>query len=245
MRDRTLHGRMRASQCVSMRAPLPRRMLAASLATLLAAMLSSACIPHVSHGPRVEPGTRWNINASLARSTALQDEQLSVQPSVFFGGAHGWVTEGGAAASIGLQVPVLLLPFVLFDEEPLARFVALLTADAYVQPRQATEGGIDFGIGALASSGFAMPYIQVGRAGDGGIFTTQGVGFTYGTFNRVTYWVPSVSLRSTRADGTRKVDYYLGGLVGMRDGYGPGMTRPRQTEWLVTLGVVTEMRRRR
>jgi hypothetical protein len=212
-------------------------------AALLLAV-QTACIPHVPHGPRIEPGTHWNINASVLRSAEFQGEGMGLVPGLWAGASRGWVASSGAAVSAGVQLPVLLLPYVLFDDEAFEVFTHVVVADVYAQPRQAADGGIDFGVGAMVARSFAMPYLQLGGSEDGQVYTTQGVAFTRDYRNRATYWVPALALRSQRADGTRTVDYYVSGAVGryeLHSGFGV----VRRTEGYVTLGVVAALSGRR
>jgi len=175
--------------------------------------LVSACVPHVNHGPRVNPGTRYFVNAAVTHAAELQNENISVLPSVFFGGSRGWVGKDGAALSVGAQVPLLMLPGVL-ERDALQSLLTTSSLDVYGQLQQAAPGGIDYGAGALVSTGFVMPCFQVGRAGDDGFHTTQGLAVTYGDLKRSYYWTPSFSLRAERPDGRRGVDVYLSAGMG-------------------------------
>lgn len=208
----------------------------ALLATLALATAALGCLPQVGHGPRVEPGTSYHITGSLTRSTEVRDhDRLPVLPSIYAGGTHGWVWENGVAASLGLQLP-LLLPFGLFaTDAPFDTFLSLLVADAYVQPARSTDGGLDYGVGAMFSRSIVAPYLQFGQARDGGIYTTQLLAYSYGDFSPYYYWMPALARRATRADGTRTVDYYLRGAVGWPREEIPGCAC--ESVWFISVGV--------
>jgi hypothetical protein len=142
-------------------------------------------------------------------------------------------SEGTTAFSLGLQVPVYLLPFVL-DESALASFLAITYLDLYIQPRRGTLGDVEYGIGTLLSTGVAMPYIQVGKADDGGVYTTQGLAVTHGDLNSATYWMPTIAHRFDRRDEARAVDIYANAAIRLG---GPA------SEWFVGVGLTFELRR--
>lgn len=205
------------------------------------AVMMGGCIPVVPHGPRVEPGTRYSLMASVAHAPSLQDEQFTVAPSLYAGAIHGWAGED-IAGSLAVQLPVFALPFVLLTDEELSQFWRILMADAYVQPVREQPGGIEFGVGSMVSPGMVMPYVQFGTSGDGGIYTTQAMSFTFGSsFSPVMYWVPSVSIRAVRPDGRRIVDFFAQGLVGWRrEDFGA-----TQREWAIAIGALIEFVRPR
>jgi hypothetical protein len=144
------------------------------------------------------------------------------------------------AGSLGFQLPPLALPLVFWDDEPFENFARLVMADGYLQPRRGPPGGLDYGAGALVSTGVVTPYIQFGRDADGGVFTTQAVMIPFDRTRRVIYWMPSVSLRSVRPGGARTVDYYIGAIYGRAEYDFPERT---ETEWAISLGAVMGFRR--
>lgn len=216
-----------------------------SAAALCLALAAGGCVSHVGHSPRIEAGTRWNVTPSAAVSSAdFQDDAFGFMPSLWVGLGHGWVRENGPALYVAGQVPALLLPWAFFStDETMEAFAWMVAGDVYVQPRRAREGGIDAGVGVIASRSLAMPYVQLGRAGDGGFYTTQGFAFTHGEFRQARYWMPGIAIRSERADGRRAVDFYLGAIVGGYDVHTGLATRERRTEWILTFGAVAEIRR--
>lgn len=194
----------------------------------------AACVPHVGHSPRVEPGTRYFISGAIVHSRELQNESFSFIPSLYAGAARGWlVSEGTAAFSLGFQVPIYLLPFVL-DESALASFLAISYLDFYVQPRRGTLGQVEYGIGTLLSTGVAMPYVQVGKATDGGVYTTQALAVTHGDLNSAKYWMPTIAYRFDRREEARAVDIYANAAI--------RLDAP-ESEWFVGFGLTFELRR--
>jgi hypothetical protein len=202
----------------------------------IASLSAAACVPHVSHGPRIQEGNRWFVNAGVTHAQGLQNENASLLPTMYAGGARGWAKDdNGPAFSLGLQLPVYLLPAVI--ESASSRwFLGASFLDLYVQPRRAAPGGLDYGAGALLSADVAMPYVQLGRAGDGGFYTTQAFATTYNALAHVHYWIPEIAFRSERPDGTQGVDFYLSGAVG--DG-----GANHGTEWFFSAGVVADISR--
>ena len=199
-----------------------------------APLVAAACVPHVAHGPRVEPGTRFFIDTGIIHTRELQDESFSFIPSLYAGAAHGWLFADSASAfSLGFQLPLYLLPVVLSASGG-DTFLATSYLDLYVQPRRSVAGRADFGIGALASTGLLMPYIQFGSGADGGFSTTQAIATTHGPLAGALYWLPSIARRHESRDGRRVVHFYLNGGIGLDE---PG------DEWFVGLGVMIEFRR--
>jgi hypothetical protein len=126
----------------------------------------------------------------------------------------------GASASIGVQLPILIAPFFAEDEW-LDALAATSYIDFYVQPLRRSEPGFDWGIGGLASSAIAGPYVQAGRMrpGGSGWFTTQLVLFPItGELTDGVLYMPSVAFRH-RDPGDRTAASFSAGLgLGFQDG---------------------------
>jgi hypothetical protein len=215
------------------------------VAALGCALLAAGCVSHVGHGPRIEPGTRWNVTPSAAISSAnFREDRLGFWPALWVGLGHGWTgSDDGPAVYVAGHVPALLLPWAaIAADETAEAFYKLFAGDVYVQPRRTRDSGIEYGAGVIASYSLAMPYIQVGRSGDAGVYTTQGVAFTRGQFREAVYWMPGIAARSQREDGRRAVDFYFSALLG-RYAWHTGQRTGRVTEWLLTMGAVAEIRR--
>ena len=215
-----------------------------ALVAVLLASSAAACVPLVSHGPRVQPGMRYFINTAVTTSHELQGDNGTPLPTIYLGAAHGWARdEEGPALSLGLQLPLLLVPAAM--ENDALTMLSVTYLDVYVQPQRAAWGGLDYGVGALASPDVAMPYFQLGRAGNGGFYTTQALAFTFDHLNEATYWIPTFAFHSERPDGSRGVDFYVSGAVGRADRDARGNPPNRPTEWYLTAGVLLEFARRR
>ena len=173
----------------------------------LAFLALGACMPVVTHGPRVEPGV--NIGATLGSFVPLCDTCDTALPMM-----SGWFVRYGYAPSpkkpaalIGVNVPWVPV------EEP-------FEADAYLQ---APVGTADFvyGAGALAGTKHVMPYVQVGSTRNGpGLYTTQGFalhgwresGWDVAGEVRPRYWSPTVAYRLQRSEST--LHLYVSGMIG-------------------------------
>lgn len=198
-------------------------------------LLSASCVPHVAHGPRIEPGSRYFISSAVVHASELQNERASLIPSLYVGAARGWVrADSGQAVSVGLQLPIYLMP-VVFGNSGLGTLAATSYLDVYAQPRRAPPGVMDYGVGALLSTGVLMPYVQLGRAADEGVYTTHGAAVTWGALNRASYLLSAVAYRSGRADRSRAVDLFANGAVDLG---GP------DPEWFVGFGVAVEFRKK-
>lgn len=218
-----------------MTASLTRR-----LAAVGAAVLCTGCLPHVMHGPRIEDdGVSGSLSLTLGRNREIGDLETEILPSMYGGVRTSKVPADGdgTAASLGLQLPVLIAP--LFANEDTNAFDVLTATsylDVYVQPMRRRQPGIEWGVGALASTALAGPYVQVGRmrADGGGWYTTQLVVFTIGDdFGDGAYYLPTVVWRYRDQTRTSAANFSAGVGVGALAGSGEDM--------LVTLGVTLEL----
>lgn len=197
-----------------------------------------ACAPTVTHAPRVEPGSVAGIvlgvHPGACDSSCLDPEQPAPALGVFF--RQGWTSadSAGAAFSVGVFVPgVILVPVAELD----------LYAQAPSAPGAPVIGG-----GVLLAADHMMPYLQAGKvARDGsGWYTTQGAAFTSeagGSGVAATYWAPSVAYRLGWGD--HGVHLYLSGGVGRKrtSVYDGGGTRTvSEPLRFLMLGAVLERR---
>lgn len=170
-------------------------------------------MPHVMHGPRIEDdGLSGGLAWSLGRNVQFEEQDPLFTPSVYGGLRLSHVPSAGdgQAVSVGLQVPLLLAPLFWGEDESFRALAATSYADAYVQPMRRSEPGVEWGIGALASSGLRGPYVQFGRdqPDQKGWYTTHLLAFVaddYGPFIREgLLYMPSVAIwsRNARPRGT-------------------------------------------
>jgi hypothetical protein len=200
------------------------RRRAAFPALLAALLLPSACMPHVLHGPRIEDDG-WSGSASLTvgRNFEIGDASTSIVPSLYGSARRSFVSrEGnGPAASIGLQVPVLVAPFFADDSEDGWEVLkATSYVDLYVQPMRRADAGLEVGIGALASTALAGPYLQVGRLnGTGsGWYTTQLIVFPVGDdAPDAALYLPSIAYRAREADSGSAASFSAGLGIAFQD----------------------------
>lgn len=220
-----------------MRAALARRSF---IAAVLAAVLFTGCMPHVMHGPRVEDdGLSGSLSLTLGRNREIGDLESRILPSLYGGLRRSWVPADGTgvAGSIGIQLPLLLAP-ILADDDPNG-FDALLAtsyADIYIQPSRDLEPGFETGIGVLASTALAGPYVQAGRmsATGRGWYTTQLVAFAIGDeMGRGMLYLPSVVWRHR--------DPGAGTAANLSAGLGFGFGEDSETDKLIVLGVSFEL----
>lgn len=216
-----------------------RALLVRRMAAVGAAVLGTGCLPHVMHGPRIEDdGVSGSLSLTLGQNREVGGLENEILPSVYGGVRTSKVpTEGdGTAASLGLQVPVFIAP--LFANEDTGAFDALTASsylDVYVQPKRGREPGLEWGVGALASTALAGPYVQVGRmkADGGGWYTTQLVVFTMGDeFGDGAYYLPAVAWRYRDPARTSAANISASLGVGFHE---------QGTDMLVTLGVTLEL----
>ena len=205
-----------------------------------AAVLCTGCLPHVMHGPRIEDdGVSGSLSLTLGHNRETGELENVILPSLYGGLRTSKVpTAGdGIAASLGLQVPVLIAP--LFANEGTDAWDALTATsylDVYVQPTRRPQPGFEWGVGALASTALAGPYAQIGRVRpDGsGWYTTQLFMFRIGDgFGDSGYYMPTVAWRYRDPEKTSAAN--------LSAGLGVSFDEPSGTEVLVTLGVTLEL----
>jgi hypothetical protein len=205
-------------------------------------VFSSGCMPHVMHGPRVEEGgVSGSVSLTLGRNREVGDLDARILPSVYGGLRQSWVpSEGdGLAGSFGIQVPLLLAP-VLLDREATGvdRVDALLATtyvDGYLQPKRRVDPGWETGLGVLASTALAGPYLQAGRmdAHGHGWYTTQLVAFTIGDdLGEGSIYMPTIVWRHRDVGGSTAANFSLGLGVPLSD---------NAEEMLVIAGVTFEL----
>jgi hypothetical protein len=193
------------------------------------------------HGPRIEDdGLSGSLSLTLGRNREFDDPNARIVPSLYGGLRTSRVPfDGdGVATSFGVQVPVLIAP--LFANEGTDGFDALTATsylDMYVQPMRRAQPGLEWGVGALASTALAGPYVQVGRMqSDGsGWYTTQLVVFAIGDGfgDHDAYYLPTVVWRYRDAERTAAANFSVGVGVGVHGG--------SSADALVTLGVTLEL----
>jgi len=146
-----------------------RRMVRAALVLVL--VLAGACVPVVTHGPRVEPGFSLGVSAGVdAHAFAPQNDPLFLPVNWSWPVQYGWRAPGdtGVAVLVGVNVPgpaVIGTPLLVLSE-----------GDVFVQ-LPSRPGAMQRGVGVLGSAYHVMPYVQLGRERSGakGWYTTQGV----------------------------------------------------------------------
>jgi hypothetical protein len=206
-----------------------------------AAVLCTGCLPHVMHGPRIEDdGLSGSLSLTLGRNHEFDDPDYRILPSLYGGLRTSKVPSDrdGLAASLGVQLPVLLAPlFADYDSEALHALTSTSYLDVYVQPMRRRQPGLEWGVGALASTALAGPYVQVGRMqpDGGGWYTTQLVVFAIGDgfSDAGGYYLPTVVWRYRDSARTTAAN--------LSAGLGVSFDEPSGTEVLVTLGVTLEL----
>ena len=204
------------------------------------ALLCAGCLPHVMHGPRIEPdGLSGSLSLKLGHNQEI-GEPVNFVPSLYGGLRQSFVSRSGEgpALSVGVQVPFFVVALVTDYEGPDAMTVATSTSyvDVYVQPRRKRAPGFETGIGVLTSSAIAAPYVQIGRIDDdgGGWYTTQVVGFSISDdLASGVLYMPSVVLRTPASDSGSAANFSAGLGFGFDDNGG--------TDRLFTLGVTIEL----
>jgi hypothetical protein len=194
------------------------------------AFLAAACVPVVTHGPRVADGPSVGIVGALSTHPVLEREVKTgestvtpVGPPMAVFGRYGWTPEAGAPLpfSVGVSIP-LTLPFV----------VALPETDLYAQLTPTRFRTVAAGAGELASAVHVAPYAQAGYGWEDGVsvYTTQMVARFRGGDRApdATVWMPAVAVKTRGvhlfaqaglgserlADGrTRRVRFGMGGVV--------------------------------
>jgi hypothetical protein len=211
------------------------------LAAVGAAVLCTGCLPHVMHGPRIEDdGVSGSLSLTVGQNREVGGLENEILPSVYGGLRTSRVPAGGdgTAASLGVQVPVLIAPlFANEDTGALDALAATSYVDVYVQPMRRQQPGFEWGVGALASNALAGGYVQVGRMqpDGGGWYTTQLVVFAVGDDfgDEGAYYLPTVVWRYRDPTRTTAANLSAGVGVGVHDG--------SRTDMLVTLGVTLEL----
>lgn len=199
-----------------MRIPIP-----ATLALLLAA---PACVPFVTHGPRVQPGLTTGVVASIGTQPALERELdhgggsvTPLYPPAGFFAQAGWTPAEhgiGLPVSAGVMLP-LGLPFSVLHPQ----------GDLYLQ-LLSTPTGVAGGAGVLASPSSVTPYAQLGRevADELTVYTTQSLAYFHGGRGpRGTVWMPAVAVKA------RGMHVWAQGGLGrerLRDASGAPASRP-------------------
>ena len=208
---------------------------------VLAALAGSACVPVVTHGPRVAPGLTVGAVGALSTRPVLEREvptgqghvtEVLAPLSVF--ARYGWTPEsggGGIPLSVGVSVPAAL-QFGLVHPE----------LDVYAQLTPVEQRRVAAGAGALVSPSYVTPYAQAGYGWDDGVsvFTTQSVAFFRGDEEGrrpdAKIWMPSVAVKGfgvhlfaqaglgrerITATSTRAVRFVMAGVVvEFRDRFG-------------------------
>ena len=204
-----------------------------------AALLSTGCLPHVMHSPRVEEdGLSGSVSLIAGRNREIGDLETRIVPSLYVGARHSSVPDDGdgPAASLGIQVPVLLAP-AFFEEEDagLSALLATSYVDLYAQPVRRSDPGFETGVGVLASTALVAPYLQLGRldARGTGWYTTQLVAFTIGDdMGEGMLYMPTFVWRHRDAEGTSAANFSAG--------LGFGFGEDAATDHLITIGVTLE-----
>ena len=162
---------------------------------VLAALSVTACVPVVTHGPRVEQGgTAGSVIALGTRPTLEgqietgQSNVTPVAPPMGVFARYGWTGENSGTplpVSAGVFIPIAL-PFSITHPE----------LDVYAQLTPAAMSTAA-GAGVLVSRSYVTPYVQLGGgAGETSIYTTQSVAFFAGGGPRGTVWMPSVAVNA-------------------------------------------------
>lgn len=161
-------------------------------------LLLPACIPLVTHAPRVEPRFTVGMTAALATDSALAGSIdlgngtiTPVLPPFIAFARMGWTPETSGVPvpmSLGVSVPIAV-PFSIAHPE----------ADAYVQLSPAANRTLAAGAGLLVSRSYTTPYVQFGRDLEDGVilYTTQSVAFFHGGDRApdATVWMPAAALK--------------------------------------------------
>lgn len=211
---------------------LPLRIL---LALSIAAAVP-ACLPVVTHPPRVQPGIAVGVVAGYSTVPVLEGEISTGEstvtpvtgPSNVFARA-GWTPETSGVPvplSLGVSLPITL-PFATFFPE----------LDAYAQLSPSSSRTLAAGGGILLSPAYTTPYAQFGWDLDNEVtvYTTQSVAFFRGGDRApdATIWMPTATVKMSEysfflqagvgterlsADSTRAVRFLMvGGIVEFRE----------------------------
>ena len=188
-----------------------------------AASLTTGCMPHIMHGPRVDDdGVSGSLSLTLGHNREVGEMDTRIVPSLYGGLRRSWVSADGRgpAASVGVQVPVLLAPLFAGNEDGFKAVMLTSYADVYVQPSRRAAAGWEWGVGGLASTGMAGPYVQVGRIGQNGNgwYTTQLIAFGSDDFATGTFYMPTVAWRYRDQDATTAANLSVGMGFGFDEG---------------------------
>jgi hypothetical protein len=185
-------------------------------AVLAVGLLTAACSPVVTHGPRVDPGVR--VTGTLGTIRPLCDSGCAdeVLPAWSVGARYGFPSSDPSrpAAQVGISVPA-------FDP-------GSPEADLYVQGPGRT-GPTAYGIGVLSSPRHLMPYAQIGHMPARGMgwyvtpaytwsFTDEDLNVLDGDngssdyIRRPHYFSPAVALHLPGENAS--IDIYLAGAFG-------------------------------
>lgn len=217
------------------------------LLTLLALTLSAACVPIISHGPRVQTGLSGGVTGAVrlgspflvechqssttdVTGAPLHTRECPPAPRVGLGPAHvavryGWSAPAGSHAySVGLQVPG--------------------PVDLYAQLR-GREGRMDRGVGLLLSPLQVSPYFQLGRTGEKSSWYSTQLLSVVNPFeleqdyvSPALQWVPSVSWQRSTPSSRRALTFHVLGHVGVeRERHRQDGNRPLLPVWGLATGV--------
>lgn len=203
------------------------------VAALACAAVLPACIPVVTHGPRVEDGPVSGVFMGLPSQPVLEGEvrtgQSTVTPVNSVAGVFarvGWTPETSGTPfplSMGVSLPIAL-PFSITHPE----------VDLYAQATSPGQAAFAAGAGFLFSPSYTTPYVQAGLDLEGGasVYTTQSVALFHGGERApaATVWMPAAAVTFSR--------YHVFLQAGLgRERLGPDSTRAVR---FAMLGVVME-----
>ena len=219
----------------------------------LVALASSAawgCMPAVTHGPKVIPGTTGGFSFSYPVGPKYSQGDWGAMAYLY--GPIGLNLNVGsrAEANEGAWLVGAHLPLIGFFAPPAS--LAVTQVDVYRQfaPRQDLFGGV----GLSVNPAQAMPYVQVGRINekDSGWYTTQGIAvFRDDTsWNQreiaAVMWLPTIAYQNGGARQTTHLfmTVGIGTELGECTDYNPGC-RPNEMRYAATAGVSVQFHARR
>ncbi|CAN5784998.1 hypothetical protein BH23GEM6_BH23GEM6_00780 [soil metagenome] len=227
---------------------LPTRRRAVPLLGLMAILcLLGACMPLVTHGPRVEEGIWTGSTGSFRLGSMLEEEvevlgsSYAVRPPNGFFARYGWQREdqGPAAVLVGLHLP-FLIPFSIAHPE----------LDVYAQLTPVAERAYAAGAGVLASPSHLMPYAQAGGTWteQASWYTTQGLALHgwAGNGPRAVLWTPALTWRRGRLEQSALLrrqsasHYFIQGGFGREWIAEEGAPRSHRRVRFLLLGITTE-----
>jgi hypothetical protein len=220
---------------------------AGPLAALLAA---GACMPLVTHGPRVEPGVRTSSTIGVPQllcDTPCDDARMI--PRMGVGVRHGWVPSDP-------NQPAFLagLSFAGFD-------LLAPELDLYAQG-PGRQGAFAYGGGALVSPRHLMPYVQLGADAPNrpAFYVTAGYAWLLQRpeyyfegppdepgYRHPRFWAPSAHLKLPFPPAEAAVEVYAQGAIGhyhaqVTDVVTGAYTSVRRPIRLLSLGVTLHQR---